>query len=84
MSVCDTVLNYNSLVLGGHDMFWDGTGFLNEFYGSFVGLKAASPSDVQMKKPPTLTVRSSLRRGGCEYPDIGTPTATPLSKPVAP
>lgn len=36
MSVCDTVLNYNSLVIGDVDMIWDGTGFPNEFYGSFV------------------------------------------------
>ncbi len=36
VSVCDTVMNYNSLVLGDEDLTWDGLGFTIDFYGSFI------------------------------------------------
>ena len=36
VSVCDTVMNYNSLVLGDEDLTWDGIGFTIDFYGSFI------------------------------------------------
>ena len=36
LSVCDTVMNYNSLVIGDIDMYWDGMGFINPVYGSYV------------------------------------------------
>ena len=73
MSVCDTVLNYNSLVLGDTDMFWDGTGFPNEFYGSFVVPESSLPIGCADEEACNFDpcVHPFVEEG-CEYLDIGT------------
>lgn len=43
LSVCDTVMNYNSLVIGDVDMYWDGMGFINPIYGSYVVPESSIP-----------------------------------------
>ena len=43
LSVCDTVMNYNSLVIGDVDMYWDGTGFINTIYNSYVVPESSIP-----------------------------------------
>ena len=43
LSVCDTVMNYNSLVIGDIDMPWDGTGFINAVYNSYVVPESSIP-----------------------------------------
>ena len=43
MSVCDTVMNYNSLVIGDTDLYWDGMGFTVDVYGSFVAPESSFP-----------------------------------------
>ena len=43
LSVCDTVMNYNSLVIGDVDMYWDGMGFINLIYGSYVVPESSIP-----------------------------------------
>lgn len=43
MSVCDTVMNYNSVVLGDLDLFWDGLGFTVDVYGSFFAPESSFP-----------------------------------------
>ena len=43
MSVCDTVMNYNSTVLGDVDFYWDGLGFQVDFYGSFIAPDSSFP-----------------------------------------
>ena len=73
MSVCDTVLNYNSLVLGDTDMIWDGTGFPNEFYGSFVVPESSLPIGCADEEACNFDpcVHPFVEEG-CEYLDIGT------------
>jgi len=73
MSVCDTVLNYNSLVLGDTDMIWDGTGFPNEFYGSFVVPESSLPIGCADEEACNFDpcVHPFVDEG-CEYLDIGT------------
>ena len=43
MSVCDTVMNYNSDVLGDLDLYWDGLGFTVDVYGSFFAPESSFP-----------------------------------------
>lgn len=43
MSVCDTVMNYNSVVLGDLDFYWDGLGFTVDVYGSFFAPESSFP-----------------------------------------
>lgn len=43
MSLCDTVMNYNSVVLGDLDLFWDGLGFTVDVYGSFFAPESSFP-----------------------------------------
>ena len=43
VSVCDTVMNYNSLVIGDTDLNWDGMGFTVDLYGSFVAPESSFP-----------------------------------------
>ena len=43
LSVCDTVMNYNSLVIGDIDMYWDGMGFINPIYTSYVVPESSIP-----------------------------------------
>ncbi|HCZ08905.1 MAG TPA: hypothetical protein DHV07_07370, partial [Flavobacteriales bacterium] len=43
LSVCDTVMNYNSLVIGDTDLYWDGLGFTIDLYGSFVAPGSSFP-----------------------------------------
>ena len=73
MSVCDTVLNYNSLVLGDIDMIWDGTGFPNEFYESFVvpesSLAVGCPDEEACNFDPCV---HPFVEEGCEYLELGT------------
>lgn len=73
MSVCDTVLNYNSLVLGDTDMIWDGTGFPNDFYGSFVVPESSLPIGCADEEACNFDpcVHPFVEEG-CEYLDIGT------------
>ena len=43
LSVCDTVMNYNSLVIGDTDLYWDGMGFTIDVYGSFIAPDSSFP-----------------------------------------
>ncbi len=43
LSVCDTVMNYNSLVIGDTDLYWDGMGFSIDVYGSFIAPDSSFP-----------------------------------------
>ena len=43
LSVCDTVMNYNSLVIGDTDLYWDGMGFAIDVYGSFIAPDSSFP-----------------------------------------
>jgi len=43
LSVCDTVMNYNSLVIGDTDLYWDGLGFSIDVYGSFIAPDSSFP-----------------------------------------
>ena len=43
MSVCDTVMNYNSLVIGDTDLIWDGMGFTIDLYGAFIAPDSSFP-----------------------------------------
>lgn len=43
LSVCDTVMNYNSVVIGDIDMYWDGMGFINTIYNSYVVPESSIP-----------------------------------------
>jgi len=43
MSVCDTVMNYNSLVIGDTDLVWDGMGFTIDLYGAFIAPNSSFP-----------------------------------------
>ncbi|MBL6646230.1 MAG: hypothetical protein ISP55_07250 [Flavobacteriales bacterium] len=43
MSVCDTVMNYNSLVIGDTDLVWDGMGFTIDLYGAFIAPDSSFP-----------------------------------------
>lgn len=43
LSVCDTVMNYNSLVIGDTDLYWDGLGFAIDVYGSFIAPDSSFP-----------------------------------------
>lgn len=73
MSVCDTVLNYNSIVLGDTDIIWDGTGFPNEFYGSFVVPESSLPIGCADEEACNFDPCSHpFENEGCEYLDIGT------------
>lgn len=73
MSVCDTVLNYNSAVLGDIDMIWDGTGFPNDFYESFVvpesSLAFGCPDEEACNFDPCV---HPFVEEGCEYLELGT------------
>lgn len=74
MSVCDTVLNYNSLVLGDIDLIWDGTGFPNPLLNnSFVVPASSLPigcaDEDACNFDPCV---NPFEEDGCDYLDIGT------------
>ena len=73
MSVCDTVLNYNSLVIGDVDMIWDGTGFPNAFYGSYVVPESSLPTGCPDETACNFDacVHPFIEEG-CEYLELGT------------
>ena len=82
MSVCDTVLNYNSLVLGDIDMIWDGTGFPNEFYESFVVPESSLPSGCADDEACNFDpCGHPFVEEGCEYLESGTVVGDTLVEP---
>ena len=64
LSVCDTVMNYNSLVIGDVDMYWDGTGFINTIYNSYV----VPDSSIPLEGCPDPT---SCNFNPCTHPFYG-------------
>ena len=43
LSVCGDTMNYNSDIAGDIDFLWDGTGFLNTFYGGYIAPESSFP-----------------------------------------
>ena len=73
MSVCDTVMNYNSLVFGDLDLIWDGTGFQNWIFESFVVPESSLP--IGCPDPDACNFDPCVHpfeEEGCEYLDSGT------------
>lgn len=75
MSVCDTVMNYNSLVLGDNDFYWDGTGFTIDVYEAFIAPESSLP--IGCPDPDACNFDACAHpfvSEGCTYLDLGTLT----------